>query len=209
MEKAAKDYAKLMHQIDADQEETAQLREKVRSQECRIESLKLQEIESADKLAQFQTENLRLSTELKEAQLKIQKMAEEYAKTQNASTKTCQSGLCEQRVSEFEETIQKKSLVINDMARKLGGIELQNKELVQELKDRNEAHQQRLTDLKAMFKQENKLEQEKNEQLQRQVTELKSQLEEMRKRGVESCRSTKDIGISTFDQQQLIKFFDA
>jgi len=60
MEKAAKDYAKLMYQIDADQEETAQLREKVRSQECRIESLQLQEFESADKLTQFQTENSRL-----------------------------------------------------------------------------------------------------------------------------------------------------
>jgi len=136
-------------------------------------------------------------------------MVEESAKMQNASTKTCQSGLCEQRVSELEETIQKKSLVINDMARKLGGIELQNKELVQELKDRSEAHQQRLTDLKAMYKQENQQEQEKNEQLQSQVNELKFQLEEMRKKGAESCRSTKDIGISTFDQQQLIKFFDA
>ena len=60
-----------------------------------------------------------------------------------------------------------------------------------------------------MYKQENQQEQEKNEQLQSQVNELKFQLEEMHKKGAESCRSTKDIGISTFDQQQLIKFFDA
>lgn len=39
LEKAGKDYSKLLGQVDEDQEETAQLREQVRSQTSQIASL--------------------------------------------------------------------------------------------------------------------------------------------------------------------------
>jgi hypothetical protein len=58
---------------------------------------------------------------------------------------------------------------------------LQNKELVKELKDRNETHARRIEDLKTQAKSELIAEQEKCEQLQQEIETIKEQNEDMKK----------------------------
>ena len=114
--------------------------------------------------------------------------AEEQVRTFVANvTKECTNEKCLQRISELEDALGKKGGVINDLARQLGALELQNKELLQELKDRNEAHTQRIDDLKAQAKSESAAEQEKTEQLQREVDALKNEIESLKTAAAEKA----------------------
>ena len=82
------------------------------------------------------------------------KQAEELAKitslnnTMIAHQKCCQNEFCKQRIYELEESLLKKTHLTYDLTRNLGGIELENRELKAELKDRLEALQARFDDFK-------------------------------------------------------------
>lgn len=158
LEKAGKDYSKLLGQVDEDQEETAQLREQVRSQTSQIASLSEKLKYADEQRKEWLKLKEKLENEIKDT-LNALKQAEELAKitTLNNSImiqKHCQNDQCEQRISELEDQIYKKTSMVQDLAKRLGSIEFENKELKAELRDRTEALQDKLDQFKDIANQE-------------------------------------------------------
>ena len=77
LDKSRKAYAKLLSQVDEDQTETTQLREKTRKQEIQINEAKTKAQDQASMIDKFQSEKIKMEQELKLSNTRCQSIQNE------------------------------------------------------------------------------------------------------------------------------------
>ena len=82
LEKSRKDYAKLLSQVDEDQEETAQLKEKVRQQEAQLSEAAIKSKEHGLTLEKLAADKAKLEADLKQASKVNQALQSELSAVQ-------------------------------------------------------------------------------------------------------------------------------